>query len=212
MIELKDIRFNDAGLVPVVIRDQTGRAILMFAWMNHESFQRTIDSGEVWLWSRSRATLWNKGATSGNRQRVTSMAIDCDGDALLLDVEPAGPACHTGAYSCFGDKAAADLRLEGLMSTLRSRKREMPSGSYSASLFSSGVDKILKKIGEESAEVIIAVKGESHERVVSEISDLLFHLAVLMVDQKIDVEEINRELASRSEKKGAVMPAPRKES
>lgn len=200
MIELKDILFNEAGLIPVVIRDRAARAILMLAWMNQESFQRTIDSGEVWLWSRSRAVLWNKGATSGNHQRVVSMAIDCDGDALLVDVDPAGPACHTGAYSCFGDEAAGDLRLDGLMSTLRDRQVEMPSGSYSASLFSTGVDQILKKIGEESAEVIIAVKGESRERVVSEITDLLFHLAVLMVDQKIDVGEINRELASREEK------------
>lgn len=211
MIELKDIRFNEAGLVPAVIRDRSGRAILMVAWMNGESFQRTIDSGEVWLWSRSRAVLWNKGATSGNRQRVVSMAIDCDGDALLLEVEPAGPACHTGSYSCFGDAPAADLRLEGLISTLETRKAEMPSGSYSASLFKSGVDRILKKIGEESAEVIIAVKGESRERVVSEISDLLFHLTVLMVDQNIDVEDINRELASRSKEKSA-MNAPLKES
>jgi phosphoribosyl-ATP pyrophosphohydrolase/phosphoribosyl-AMP cyclohydrolase len=198
MIDIKTINFNK-GLVPAIVRDSRRGTILMLAFMNEEAFRKTLQSGETWFWSRSRNSLWHKGATSGNRQKVVNIAADCDRDTLLIDVEPDGPACHTGSRSCFGDgDSSGTLDLASLMSVLRDRKTNRPEGSYSAYLFNSGTDKILKKVGEESAEVIIAAKGEGGERLTSEIADLLFHLSVLLVDQELDWRSVAEELEKRA--------------
>lgn len=190
------MKFTD-GLIPAIVRDAKTGAVLTLAYMNEESLRRTRESGETWFWSRSRQELWHKGATSGNTQRVVHIAEDCDGDALLVSVEPAGPACHTGALSCFADAPPPALDLESLMRVLRSRYDERPEGSYSAYLFNEGRDKILKKIGEEATEVVIAAKGQGRERMVSEIADLVYHLSVLMVDEGFGWEEVGAELRSR---------------
>ncbi|HJW94705.1 MAG TPA: bifunctional phosphoribosyl-AMP cyclohydrolase/phosphoribosyl-ATP diphosphatase HisIE [Thermoanaerobaculia bacterium] len=190
------MKFTD-GLIPAIVRDAKSGAILTLAYMNEESLRRTRETGDTWFWSRSRQELWHKGATSGNTQRVVHIAEDCDGDALVVTVDPAGPACHTGAVSCFADVPPPSLDLESLMRVLRSRYDERPEGSYSAYLFNEGRDKILKKIGEEATEVVIAAKGQGRERMVSEIADLVYHLAVLMVDEGLDWSEVGAELRSR---------------
>lgn len=196
---IENLQFKD-GLIAAIVRDYSNGATLMLAWMNEESLRKTEESGETWFWSRSRSELWHKGATSGNRQRVVAIKVDCDRDALLIDVEPQGPACHTGGYSCFGDQANDRLDLRRLMDVLRQRHADRPEQSYSAYLFNSGTDKILKKIGEEAAEVIIAAKGTDRERVVSEVADLVYHLAVLLVDQAIDWADVAAELQRRYDK------------
>ena len=186
------------GLVPAIIRDARSGAILTLAWMNEKSLDRTLETRETWFWSRSRNELWHKGATSGNTQRVVHVATDCDADALLISVEPAGPACHTGAASCFADVPAMAFDPAALMAVLRARFNERPEGSYSAYLFEEGRDKILKKIGEEATEVVIAAKGASKDRIASEIADLVFHLSVLLVDAEMDWNDVGRELAARA--------------
>jgi phosphoribosyl-ATP pyrophosphohydrolase/phosphoribosyl-AMP cyclohydrolase len=192
---MNDLKFTD-GLIPAIVRDATTGEVLTLACMNEESLQRTIESGETWFWSRSRQELWHKGATSGNTQRVVDITSDCDRDALLVTVQPNGPACHTGADSCFPAPPPA-LDLEALMRVLRSRRDERPEGSYSAYLFNEGRDKILKKIGEEATEVVIAGKGEERERLVSELADLVYHLSVLMVDAEVGWAEVGAELRRR---------------
>ncbi|HEU4523086.1 MAG TPA: bifunctional phosphoribosyl-AMP cyclohydrolase/phosphoribosyl-ATP diphosphatase HisIE [Thermoanaerobaculia bacterium] len=186
------------GLVPAVVRDAASGAVLTLAYMNEEALRRTIESGETWFWSRSRNELWHKGATSGHTQRVVHIATDCDGDAIVVSVEPSGPACHTGATSCFDGIPAPGLDLGALMRVLKSRRTERPAGSYSASLFEGGRDRILKKIGEEATEVVIAAKGETQERLVSEVADLVFHLSVLLVDAGIEWTEVGDELRRRA--------------
>lgn len=198
---MNDLHFTN-GLIPAIVRDARSGAVLTLAYMNEESLQKTLDSGETWFWSRSRNELWHKGATSGHTQRVLHIAPDCDRDALVITVQPAGPACHTGAESCFSD--IPPLPLERLMQTLRDRHANRPAGSYSTYLFNEGRDKILKKIGEEATEVVIAAKGDSRERTISELADLVFHLSVLMVDAGIGWAEVEGELERR---KGA--PASR---
>ncbi|MEO8381487.1 MAG: bifunctional phosphoribosyl-AMP cyclohydrolase/phosphoribosyl-ATP diphosphatase HisIE [Acidobacteriota bacterium] len=183
------------NLVPAIVRDARTGAVLTLAYMNDESLRRTRETGETWFWSRSRNELWHKGATSGNTQRVVHIAEDCDGDALVVTVVPRGPACHTGATSCFAD--VPDRPIEHLMNTLRSRNETRPEGSYSTYLFNAGRDKILKKIGEEATEVVIAGKGESRERIISEMADLVFHLSVLMIDSGIAWTDVEEELVSR---------------
>jgi phosphoribosyl-AMP cyclohydrolase / phosphoribosyl-ATP pyrophosphohydrolase len=183
-------------LTPAIVRDARSGAILTLAYMNDESLARTRETGQTWFWSRSRNELWHKGATSGNTQRVVHIAEDCDADALVVTVEPNGPACHTGSFSCFSD--IPPLPLEQLMSVLRSRYEERPEGSYSASLFTKGRDVILKKIGEEATEVVIAAKGEGRERTISEIADLVFHLSVLMVDEGVEWRDVYQELERRA--------------
>ncbi len=183
-------------LIPAIVRDARSGAILTLAYMNDESLARTRETGETWFWSRSRNELWHKGATSGNTQRVMHVAEDCDADALVITVEPNGPACHNGTASCFPDVPPPVL--EQLMATLRDRHTNRPAGSYSVSLFNAGRDRILKKIGEEATEVVIAAKGEGRERMVSEIADLVFHLSVLMVDEGIEWSAIEGELAERA--------------
>jgi phosphoribosyl-ATP pyrophosphohydrolase/phosphoribosyl-AMP cyclohydrolase len=185
------------ALIPTIVRDATTGAVLTLAYMNDESLQRTIESGETWFWSRSRNQLWHKGATSGNTQRVVHIARDCDGDALLVTVEPAGPACHNGTASCFPDAPPPALDLPRLMAVLRDRFEQRPEGSYSATLFIGGLDRILKKIGEEATEVVIAAKGEGRERLISEIADLVFHLSVLMTNESVGWEEVGAELRRR---------------
>jgi phosphoribosyl-ATP pyrophosphohydrolase/phosphoribosyl-AMP cyclohydrolase len=166
--------------------------------MSEASLRKTIETGETWFWSRSRSEPWHKGATSGHTQRVVHIAADCDRDAIVVTVEPAGPACHTGAASCFDDIPAPALDLDRLMNVLRERRDKRPAGSYSAYLFNEGRDKILKKIGEEATEVVIAAAGESRERIVAEVADLLFHLSVLLVDERLDWSDVGAELAKRA--------------
>ena len=182
-------------LTPAIVRDARNGAILTLAYMSDESLARTRETGETWFWSRSRNELWHKGATSGNTQRVVHIAEDCDRDALVITVVPNGPACHNGTASCFPDVPPPVL--ERLMTTLRDRREQRPEGSYSAGLFEKGRDVILKKIGEEATEVVIASKGQGPERMVSEIADLVFHLSVLMVDEGLEWAAIDDELASR---------------
>ena len=189
------VKFDANGLIPAIVRDAKSGAILTLAYMNDESLAKTRESGETWFWSRSRNELWHKGATSGNTQRVVHIAEDCDGDALVVTVEPAGPACHTGAFSCFD--AVPPLPLDRLMSVLRDRYEKRPEKSYSAYLFNEGRDKILKKIGEESTEVVIAAKGQGRERLTSEIADLVYHLSVLMVDEGMEWRDVYEELGRR---------------
>ncbi|MEA2163660.1 MAG: phosphoribosyl-AMP cyclohydrolase / phosphoribosyl-ATP pyrophosphohydrolase [Thermoanaerobaculia bacterium] len=189
------LKFDTNGLIPAVIQDARSGEVLTLAYMNQESLDRTRESGETWLWSRSRNELWHKGATSGNTQRVVAVSEDCDGDALVVSVIPNGPACHTGARSCF---AGAPLRtLDRLMSVLRDRREKRPEGSYTAKLFTGGRGRIAKKIGEEATEVVIAALSETRERMVSEIADLVFHVTVLMADEGIEWSEVEGELASR---------------
>ncbi len=187
---------NDTNpLTPAIIQDARTGEVLTLAYMNAESLQRTRETGETWLWSRSRNELWHKGATSGNTQRVVAISEDCDRDALVLSVIPNGPACHTGARSCF--TGVPPRTLDRLMNVLRDRRANRPEGSYSAKLFSGGRGRIVKKIGEEATEVVIAALSETRERMVSEIADLVFHISVLMANEGIEWSEVEGELATR---------------
>lgn len=194
---MKDLKFTN-GLIPAIVRDATSGAILTLAYMSETSLEKTIETGETWFWSRSRNELWHKGATSGHTQRVVHIAADCDRDALVVTVEANGPACHTGAVSCFDDVPAPSIDLARLMTVLRERKAQRPEGSYSTYLFTEGRDKILKKIGEEATEVVIAAKGGAGERITSEVADLVFHLSVLLVDAGLDWDDVGAELAKRA--------------
>ena len=197
-----DVRFDERGLVPAVVQDARTREVLTLAYMNEESLRRTLAEGETWFWSRSRSELWHKGATSGNTQRVVEVRLDCDSDALVVLVEPCGPACHTGATSCFGGEPSevevniGDV-LEELYRVVSDRRREMPAGSYTTYLFEKGLNKILKKVGEESAETIIAAKDGDPEALKSETADLLYHLVVLLVERGLSLEDVGRVLAHR---------------
>ena len=177
-----NVRFDEKGLVPAIIQDAGTKEVLTLAYMNEESLAKTIETGETWFYSRSRKELWHKGATSGNTQTVVSMNYDCDQDALLVLVYPKGPACHTGAVSCFsergytGTSSLADYQiLQSLEKVIVDRERERPEGAYTTYLFEKGVDKILKKVGEEAAEVIIAAKNRDAEELRWEAADLLYH-------------------------------------
>ena len=188
---------HDANkLTPAIIQDARTGEVLTLAYMNDESLRLTRETGQTWLWSRSRNELWDKGATSGNTQRVVNIAEDCDKDALVVSVIPNGPACHTGARSCFD--GVPRRTLDRLMDTLRDRHTNRPEGSYSASLFAAGRAKILKKVNEEATEVVIAASHETRERLVSELADLVYHLSVLMVDQEIDWADVAAELQRRN--------------
>lgn len=197
------LKFDDKGLVPAVVQDvHTGR-VLMLAYMNEESLKKTIESGQTWFFSRSRQELWHKGATSGHIQMVKRIDYDCDGDALLVQVEQVGGACHTGASTCFyrtlsGETMApADNFLAELERIIAERKVNKPEGSYVATLFDKGLDKILKKIGEEAGEVIIAAKNEDRSELIYESGDLLFHLLVLLAEKDVALSEVLCELAGR---------------
>ena len=199
-MNLDDVKFDERGLVPAIVQDATTLAVLTLAYMNRESLAKTIETQQTWFWSRSREELWHKGETSGNTQKVVSLTLDCDADAIVVLVDPAGPACHTGAISCFetGTNATGiGSVLDQLYQLIESRERGRPSNSYTTYLFDKGLDKILKKVGEESAETIIAAKNEDQGRVVSEVSDLMYHLLVLLVARGVSLEEISRELGQR---------------
>lgn len=209
-----DVKFDEHGLIPAIVQDARTREVLTLAYMNAESLKRTLESKETWFWSRSRSELWHKGATSGNIQRVTEIREDCDNDALVVLVEPAGPACHTGARSCFyGGIESAEVNqslpeqssdlgsvLNDLFELIESRKEERPEGSYTTYLFNEGLDKILKKVGEEATETIIAAKGEDSARLVSESADLIYHLMVLLVERDVSLDQVSRELKARRTK------------
>ncbi|SRR6266540_737960 len=214
-IPISAINYDERNLVPVIVQDANTRQVLTLAYMNTESLKRTLETGETWFWSRSRNTLWHKGETSGNTQRVLDIAVDCDHDALTILVEPNGPACHTGAQSCFHNQLQDAPSVEGnnrtelddlgkvlseLYRLLETRRRDKPEGSYSSYLFAQGLDKILKKVGEESAETIIAAKNAEDSALVREISDLLYHLMVLLVERGVTLESIRQELKNRRAK------------
>ena len=198
-LKFDELRFDERGLIPAVVQDAETREVLTLAYMNRESLDRTIETRETWFWSRSRNELWHKGETSGNTQQVVELVADCDGDALVVLVKPAGPACHTGARSCFDLKQDADLGalLTQLYALIESRERERPDGSYTTYLFEHGLDKILKKVGEESAETIIAAKNEDAKPLVSEVSDLIYHVLVLLVARGVSLDQIREELGLR---------------
>jgi phosphoribosyl-ATP pyrophosphohydrolase/phosphoribosyl-AMP cyclohydrolase len=198
MINFDEIRFDERGLIPAVVQDAASREVLTLAYMNRESLARTLETKQTWFWSRSRNELWHKGETSGNTQEVVSLALDCDADAIVVLVKPAGPACHTGAVSCFdtGTPSLGAL-LDELYELIQSRERERPAGSYTTYLFEEGLDKILKKVGEESAETIIAAKNDDDARLTAESADLLYHVVVLLVARGISLTDIAQELAQR---------------
>ena len=199
-MNLDDVKFDERGLVPAIVQNAATREVLTLAYMNRESLEKTIETQETWFWSRSREELWHKGETSGNTQKVVSITLDCDADAVVVLVDPAGPACHTGATSCFetGTNATGiGSVLDQLHELIQSRERERPSNSYTTYLFDEGLDKILKKVGEESAETIIAAKNQDPERVISEVADLMYHLLVLLVARGVSLEEISKELGQR---------------
>jgi len=214
-ISIENVKFDEQGLIPAVVQDARTRRVLTLAYMNAESLGKTLETGETWFWSRSRAQLWHKGQTSGNNQRVVDVQLDCDADAINVLVVPNGPACHTGAESCFHNEiqdarpfdASREARqanlgevLDSLYALVKSRKRERPEGSYTAYLFNQGLDKILKKVGEESAETIIAAKNTDRNALVKESSDLLYHLVVLLVERELLLEEVSDELVNRGKK------------
>jgi len=199
-INWDEIRFDERGLIPAIVQNAATREVLTLAYMNRESLQRTIETKQTWFWSRSRNELWHKGATSGNTQEVVSVALDCDRDAIVVLVNPAGPACHTGAVSCFDLETRSENLgplLDQLYELIQSRERERPAGSYTTYLFEEGLDKILKKLGEESAETIIAAKNDDDRRLTSEVSDLIYHLLVLLVARGVSLSQIATELAQR---------------
>ncbi|WHY91176.1 bifunctional phosphoribosyl-AMP cyclohydrolase/phosphoribosyl-ATP diphosphatase HisIE [Neobacillus cucumis] len=198
------VNFDEKGLVPAIIQDAGTKEVLTLAYMNEESLKKTLETGETWFYSRSRQELWHKGETSGNTQSVVSINYDCDQDALLVLVYPKGPACHTGAVSCFSERVYEGVSslgdyqiLQTLEKVILDRQRERPEGAYTTYLFEKGVDKILKKVGEEAAEVIIAAKNRSHEELKWEASDLLYHLQVLLVEQELPFKEVLKTLEER---------------
>ena len=201
MFDLNLLKFDDKGLIPaIVVDDETGK-VLTLAYMNRESLEISLEKGLTCFWSRSRQELWLKGETSGNYQHIVSITADCDYDALEVRVKKDGPACHLGADSCFHNPVMGEkqdkFQLEGLYQLLQGRKKELPEGSYTTYLFQKGLDKILKKVGEECTEVIIAGKADDKAETVYEIADLAYHVMVLMVQMGITVEDIRTELASR---------------
>jgi len=202
MINVNELKFDKDGLIPAVVVDSITRQVLTVAYMNEESLRITMEKGLTCFYSRSRQELWLKGETSGNYQHVVSITADCDNDALVVVVEKDGPACHTGTESCFTNpvymsEELSQFTLEGLYELLVGRKNERPEGSYTTYLFDKGIDKILKKIGEECTEVIIAGKADDKKETVYEIADLAYHVMVLMTQMGITVEDVHRELASR---------------
>lgn len=200
---LEDVRFNEEGLAPAIVQDATSGRVLTLAWVNRESLERTLEERETWFWSRSRGELWHKGATSGNIQLVRSVRLDCDGDAVTILVDPAGPACHTGEETCFHtamDGAAPEpfAVIADLTRVIAARAEVAdPNSSYTARLLDKGIDTVCKKVGEEATEVVIAAKGREHEAVARESADLLYHLAVLWQAAGVDFSEVAAVLESR---------------
>lgn len=202
MINIDELKFDEKGLIPAIVVDSVSKKVLTLAYMNKESLKISMEKGLTCFWSRSRQELWLKGETSGNYQHVVSITADCDADALVVSVMPDGPACHKGTFSCFEDKIYQsdelnDFSYEGLMELIKGRKTEKKEGSYTTYLFEKGIDKILKKVGEESTEVIIAAKDNDKAETIYEIADLAYHVMVLMIESGIDLADIHKELASR---------------
>ena len=202
MITIDELKFDEKGLIPAAVIDAKSRRLLTLAYMNRESLQLSMEKGLTCFWSRSRAELWLKGETSGNYQHIVSITADCDRDALMVLVEKDGPACHLGTDSCFEyplfeSDELHDFTLQGLMDMLKDRKANPKEGSYTNYLFDKGIDKILKKVGEESTEVIIAGKAQDKAETIYEIADLAYHVMVLMVEAGISLDEVRDELASR---------------
>ena len=202
MIQIDELKFDEKGLIPAIVVDAVSKRVLTLAYMNKESLKISIEKELTCFWSRSRNELWLKGETSGNYQHIVSITADCDKDALVIMVEPEGPACHLGTASCFENpvfqsEQRHEFSYEGLMDLLHGRKVEKKEGSYTTYLFEKGLDKILKKIGEESTEVIIAAKAEDKKETIYEIADLAYHVMVLMTQTGITLEDIHTELASR---------------
>ena len=202
MTSIDELKFDERGLIPAIIQDARTGQVLTLAWMNRESLGISMEKELTCFWSRSRQELWLKGETSGNYQHIVSITADCDRDALVVAVEKDGPACHTGTESCFTapvweSDTRQEFHLRDLYVLLEGRKRDKPEGSYTTYLFEKGLDKILKKVGEESTEVIIAAKAEDRKETVYELADLMYHAMVLMVEMGIPLEEVRQELASR---------------
>ena len=201
MIKIDELKFDEKGLIPAVVVDAVTKKVLTVAYMNRESLEITINEGRTCFWSRSRQELWRKGETSGNVQEVVSITADCDKDALTVVVNKKGPACHLGTDSCFNypvyEGENAEFSLEALMKVIEGRKTERKEGSYTTYLFDKGIDKILKKVGEECTEVIIAGKADDKAETIYEISDLVYHVMVLMIEMGISLDDIRNELASR---------------
>jgi len=206
VIDIDDVKFDKNGLVPAVVQDAASKEVLMVAYMNREALKKTLETKQTWFYSRSRQLLWHKGATSGNKQDVVEIRHDCDKDTLLILVQPQGPACHEGTYSCFhrsdGKQGSSDrfAIINELESVIAKREAEMPEGSYTTYLFEKGIDKILKKVGEEAAEVIIAAKNRSHEELKWEVADLIYHLLVLLREQKLPLDAVLEVLEERHRK------------
>ena len=202
MLDIEKLKFDEKGLIPAIVVDAKTRQVLTLAYMNEESLRISMEKGLTCFYSRSRQQLWLKGETSGNYQHIVSITADCDKDALVVSVEKDGPACHTGAESCFFEPVwesdeIHEFSLQGLMKLIEGRKTEKKEGSYTTYLFEKGIDKILKKVGEESTEVIIAAKADDKRETVYEIADLTYHVMVLMIEMGISLEDIFDELASR---------------
>lgn len=204
-LQLNHVKFDENGLIPAIVQDEQSGNVLMLAYMNEEAITKTIETKETWFYSRSRKELWNKGATSGNRQQVKSISIDCDQDAILIEVIPQGPACHTGEQTCFfktvyrEEERKRDI-IHELREEIQHRKENPVEGSYTSYLFREGLDKILKKIGEESSEVIIGAKNRDKDELTSELADLTYHALVLMEESQVSVEDIKQELLKRRSK------------
>jgi len=202
MIDINELRFDEKGLIPAIVVDAVSKRVLTLAYMNRESLEISMEKELTCFWSRSRQELWLKGDTSGNYQHIVSITADCDKDALVVMVEPDGPACHLGTQSCFENpvyqsEERHEFSYEGLMQLIEGRKTEKKEGSYTTYLFEKGLDKILKKVGEESTEVIIAAHANDKKETIYEIADLAYHVMVLMVEAGISLEDIHKELASR---------------
>ncbi|WP_134026172.1 bifunctional phosphoribosyl-AMP cyclohydrolase/phosphoribosyl-ATP diphosphatase HisIE [Lysinibacillus sp. YR326] len=204
---IDSIKFDEKGLVTAVVQDANTKEVLTVAYMNKESLEKTLESGETWFFSRSRQELWHKGATSGHTQKVVSIKADCDNDALVVEVIPAGPACHNGTTSCFTEiiqqnaKVGSVEIISKLVKVIEKREQEMPEGAYTTYLFDKGIDKICKKVGEEATEVVIGAKNRDAEEVKWEAADLIYHLLVLLQEQKVSVYDVLYVLEKRHEEK-----------
>ena len=202
MIDIEKLKFDEKGLIPAIVVDSVTKKVLTLAYMNRESLKISMEKGLTCFWSRSRQELWLKGETSGNYQHIVSITADCDGDALVVVVDKEGPACHLGTDSCFENpiyqsEERHEFSYQGLMDLIEGRKLDKKEGSYTTYLFEKGLDKILKKVGEESTEVIIAAHAHDKAETIYEIADLAYHVMVLMIEAGISLEDIHKELASR---------------
>lgn len=206
---MMNIKFDENGLVPAVVQDAVSKEVLMVAYMNEEALQKSIETKQTWFYSRSRNELWHKGSTSGNKQDIVDIRYDCDKDTLLVLVTPHGPACHEGTYSCFRSPDSESKPMQSsdrfaimneLESVIAKREAEMPEGAYTTYLFEKGVDKILKKVGEEATEVVIAAKNRDHDELKWEVADLIYHVLVLLREQKLPLNDVLAVLEDRHRK------------